>query len=271
VRTGTSCRFFAVIVVLAALPAASSAAGLFDDPRSYFISADTVRATVSVSQTEIALDVGSASLFAVEALLRTGGRMNVGLAAEFPAIRTEGNLAYGIGDFRLSMLLRLAGDSLGASGFYLRAACRTPSGSTALAPFSYRSLDGSGGCELRGHFSLFAVRAAALFTLAGKRTMGEYIVHDNHVALAGALGLAVHRAAEATAFVSWTRFAGGAARQTLCLSFAIDVSSAIAVSIAAAAESGDGGTASFERFAGLTLAYRFPPRTAQASHPAAAP
>ena len=174
-------------------------------------------------------------------------------------------------DFVVSAAVRLAGDTLETSGFFVGVACRAPTGSRSLAPLSHASLDGSIGCEARGGVSIFAIRALARYTLAGERTEDEEFFHDHHASLAGAFALDIPRAGSATVSAVWTRYNCGAARRSLCVSLAIDLSDAIAISASLAAEGGDALAASYERFAGLALSYRFSPRSATVSGESQAP
>jgi hypothetical protein len=265
VRTGTLRLLSAVLILLAAASAAPNAAGLFDDPRSFFPCADTTRTVVTVNQAEFDLENGGASLLGVEARIRRGARTRIALAAQFPIVRSPGDIACGMGDFFVSASVRLAGDSLDASGLYLGAFCRAPTGSRTLAPFSHASLDGSLGCEARGRVSALSARAAARYTLVGERPRDGVHVHDRHATLAGSISVDVPRLGSAAACAVWTGYAGGAARRSLCLSLAVDLSEAFMLVVSAAAESGSGGAASYERMAGISLSYRFPARAAPPS------
>ncbi len=266
-RTGTSPLLPVVFILLAVSSAAPRAAGLFDDPRLLFPPVDTARTVLSVGHAEIDLEDGGASLVSIEALLRTGARTRIALATSFPAVRSAGDVAFGVGDLVVAAAVRLAGDTLESSGLYLDASCRAPTGSRSLAPFSHASLDGSLGCEVRGRLSIFAARALARYTLAGERPVEGDLRHDHHATLAGELALEIPRVGSASAGAAWVRYADGADRSSLCLSLSARLSEAIAVRIAVAAESGSDGTAAYERMAGIALSYRFSPRPA--SHSAA--
>lgn len=257
-RIGTLRPLFAAAILTAVASATPSAAGLFDDPRAYIALIDTARTVVSVSQTEFELETGGASLLAVEARFRKGSRTRIALAAQFAAVRAPGGIASGMGDCSATALVRLAGDSLDAAGLYLTASCRAPTGSRTLAPFSHASLDGSFGCEARGRISALAARAVARYTLVGERSGSGSRAHDRHATIAGSISLALPRVGSAGACAAWTGYNGGSSRRSLCLSLAAELSEAFALILAAAAETGSGDFAAYERMAGVSIAYRFP-------------
>ena len=264
-RTGTFRELCAVFILLAAASGTPSAAGLFSDPRTLFPAVDTARTVVSVRMAGIRLEDGDASLLSAEALFRKGTRTRISLAAQYPAVRSAGEIAHGVGDCFVSAFVRLMGDSLEASGLYLGASCRAPTGARALAPFSLASLDGSLGFEARGRISVFSARASAYYTLAGERPAHGEFVHDRNASLAGFLSVGLARAGSIAAAAVWTGYHGGASRRALCLTVAVDLSETIALAVSAAAESGNGGVAAYERMASAALSYRFPSRAASAS------
>jgi hypothetical protein len=264
VRTGTLHQLSAVFILLAAASGAPNAAGLFSDPRTLFPPVDTARTVVSVSMAGIRLADGDASLLGAEAHFRKGPRARIALAAQYPAVRSAGEIAHGVGDCFVSAFVRLMGDSLETSGLYLGASCRAPTGARALAPFSLASLDGSLGVEARGRISVFSARTSAYYTLAGERPAEGEFVHDRNASLAGLLSVDIPRVGSAAACAVWTGYHGGASRRTLCLALSVDLSETIALALSAAAESGNGGVAAYERMASAALSYRFPPRAASA-------
>jgi hypothetical protein len=84
---------------------------------------------------------------------------------------------------------RLAGDSLDASGLFVRGDIRIPSGSTGLRPFSNASLQGDAGVEVRFTWRSLAVRGVALYSLGGEARHDADFDDDRHATVAVSAGV----------------------------------------------------------------------------------
>lgn len=255
--TGSS-RLLLIIGAIFISATSLEARGLFVDPRTYFASIDTARASMTARESWIDLDGLDASLMTFETRIRRGPRVSFLVAVDFAAIRGEKELLYGIGDGQVSGDFKCAGDSLGASGLFLRASCRVPMGSISLAPFSYRSLDGAIGMEFREAFSVLCTRIVAFYTLTGEKSESEEMVHGRNSVLAGSLSIRMPGGVTPEAIVSWSRLHSGLSREDFLIRLSLPLSKAIRFSLEAARQECKDEFAAYGSLLGFSIEYRFP-------------
>jgi hypothetical protein len=237
----------------------SGATGVYDDFPSFFSSPDTVR-VILLRESECDLGGRRASLLTGGFTARPAPRFEVRLELAFPALRSGGEVIYGVGDMRIRGAARLSGDSLNASGLYLRADLTIPTGSERFRPFSNGSFEADAGVEARVMRGGFALRGAALHTIAGEKTEEADFGNDTRLTLAASVGVPLPRiaAAEATAF--FVRFDGGGTRTIFLLSLDRELSRQLVLEVAGAFETGPESSRVFDSSASVSFRYRFPPR-----------
>lgn len=246
-------------------PGALCAAGLYEDPPSFFAATDTTRTRLVVRHAELERGSWRASLLAGELDFKMGRRYVVRLGFEFPTLRRNREIEYGIGDMRLRAAVRVFGDTLDASGLFLRSDVRIPTGASSLRPFSNASLDGGAGFEVRAASGAFAARAAVLYMLAGERLAEPDFENDNTMTLAASLSVPIPGIASVTAAAFSVRFDGGASREMFLCSLNRYLSQELVLGVEGAFETGNKGERVFDSSLSVSLAYRFPPRARPAS------
>ncbi len=250
----------AILLIAFFVPSgAPGATGLYQNLPAFFAPPDTSR-QVSFGQTECDLRGTRASLLAAEIALRPAKRVETRLEIAFPALRGVDEIVYGVGDMTLRGALRLAGDSLGVTGVFLRGDVRFPTGSKSFRPFSNGSLEIDGGFEARVIARGFALRGAALHTIAGEKTNEPGFADDTHLTLAASASIPIPAIATAGASLFVVRFDRGGSRQIAVLSADRRLSSQLALQVAALFETGPEAQRIFDACGAVTLRYRFPPR-----------
>jgi len=234
------------------------ATGLYHDLPSFFPRPDTVR-TLVIRQTECDRGVWRASLLTGGLTVRPVPRFEVRLDLQFPAVRRDNAMEYGMGDMLLRAAARISGDSLNASGLFLRADLRIPSGSKGLRPFSDGAFEGEAGLEARFMERGFALRGAALYTLAAEKQDGEDFTNDTHLTVAASIAIPVPGVVTVATSVFFVRFDNGDARDLCLLSLQRMLSEQLVLEIAGAFEAGDEGARAFDSSVSLSFTYRFPP------------
>jgi len=164
-----------------------------------------------------------------------------------------------MGDMLLRAAARISGDSLNASGLFLRADLRIPSGSKGLRPFSDGAFEGEAGLEARFMERGFALRGAALYTLAAEKQDGEDFTNDTHLTVAASIAIPVPGVVTVATSVFFVRFDNGDARDLCLLSLQRMLSEQLVLEIAGAFEAGDEGARAFDSSVSLSFTYRFPP------------
>jgi hypothetical protein len=233
------------------------ATGLYPDPVSFFSRPDSAR-VLAISQTECDLGAWRASLLTGALTIRPAPRFEVRLDLQLPAVRRRGEIVYGVGDMLLRAIARIAGDSLNTSGLFLRADVRIPSGSQGLRPFSDGAFEGEAGLEARLVEREFAVRGAALYTLAGDRRDAEDFTNDSHLTLAASISVPVPGIASAGASAFFMRFDNGDTRSIFLVSLRRPLSEQLALELAGAIEAGDESARAFDSCVSVSFAYRLP-------------
>ena len=266
-----SCLCSVFIVASVHLPGALSAAGLYEDFPSFFSAADTTRTRLLMRQAELERGAWRASLLTAEVDFRIGRRFTVRFGFGFPAVRRNHEIQYGIGDIILHGAARLFGDSLDASGLFLRSDVRAPSGAKGLRPFCNASLDGDAGFEVRFTRGVFALRGAALRTLAGTRLHEADFETDNNLMFAASLQMRIPRIVSVTAATCLVRFDRGASREIILCSLGRCLSEQLMLGIEGAIETGTREERVFDSSISVSLAYRFPPPVQPPSRKSGAP
>ena len=271
-----------IAVAVAAYPAGPlGATGLYADLHSFFSPDDSARALVVIRQSECDLGTRQASLLAGDLLIRPRSRFEVRIGLRFPAIRDHGGLRYGVGDLMLHATARITGDSTSVSGLFVRADARIPTGSEALRPFSNASFEGEGGLEalslrpfsnasFEGEGGLearlvsraFAARAAGIYSLAVADRQTANFTNDGHFTLAASIRLGPPTVGSIGVSAFYTRFDNGEERNMYALSVGRDLSPQLLFELSGALEAGSAGSRVFDSCISVSLAYRFPPRSA---------
>ena len=254
-----------IIIASVHLPGALRATGLYEDAPSFFAAADTTRTRLIIRHTELERGSWRASLIAGELDFRMGRRYVVRFGFEFPALRGNREVEYGMGDIRLRAAARIFGDTLDTTGLFFRSDVRIPTGAKKLRPFCNASLDGGAGFEVRAARGEFAARGAVLYTLAGERLAGTDFENDNAVTLAASLSLPIPKVASVTAVACFVRFDGGARREVFQCSLNRNLSPPLVLGIDGVVETGTERERIFDSSITVSLAYRFPPRALPAS------
>jgi len=235
------------------------ATGLYYDLPSFFSRPDSVR-TLVIRQTECDLGAWGASLLTGALTMRPAPRFEVRLDLQFPAVRRDSEIEYGLGDMLLRTAVRISGDSLNASGLFLRADLRLPSGSKGLRPFSDGAFEGEAGLEACFMERGFALRGAAFYTLAGDRENGEDFMNDTHLTVAASIAVPVPGVVSVGTSIFFVRFDNGSMRDICLLSLERALSEQLVLELAGAFEAGDEGARAFDSCISVSFAYRFPPR-----------
>ncbi|MDD4858495.1 MAG: hypothetical protein PHD74_10400 [Candidatus Krumholzibacteria bacterium] len=247
-----------IVAVAAVLTARSAGAtGLYDDLPSFFSAGDSAR-TLLFRQSECDLGPYNASLLTGAFAVRPARRYEVRLDFQFPALQKPTGTAYGMGDMMLRATARIAGDTLDASGLFLRGDLRIPSGSKGLRPFSNASLEGDAGLEVRFTKSGMAIRGAVLRTIGGQSLHEEYFSNDARVTVGASAGMRVPKIVSLKAAAFFVRYDNGDERSMYLLSIGHDVSQQLMLELAGALEAGDGGARVFDSSVSFTLTYRLP-------------
>jgi hypothetical protein len=235
------------------------ATGLYDDLPSFFSKRDTVR-TLAFRQTECDLGGYRASLLTGAIALRAAARYEVRLDVQFPAVPSPNGTTYGIGDMLLHTTARLAGDSLDASGLFVRGDIRIPSGSTGLRPFSNASLQGDAGVEVRFTWRSLAVRGAALYSLGGEARHDADFDDDRHATVAVSAGVMLPGIVRLDVASFLVHFENGDTRNMYLLSIDRDLSPQFLLELGAAFEAASAEARVFDSSISISFTYRFPPR-----------
>ena len=235
------------------------ATGLYDDLPSFFSMPDTAR-VLFIRHTECDLGGWRASLLTGGFTVRPARRFELRFDLQFPAVRRPHEIAYGVGDMLLRTATRISGDTLNASGLFLRFDLRIPSGSKGLRPFSNGSFEGEAGLEVRVARGAFAVQGALLHTLAGETSHGTDFVNERHFTLAASVGIPVPRVLTMRVSAFFMGFNGGDARSVFLLSIERELSRQLVLALTGAFETGNEGARAFDSCASIAFMYRFPPR-----------
>ncbi|MCX5752435.1 MAG: hypothetical protein NTW97_02180 [Candidatus Krumholzibacteria bacterium] len=250
-----------VAVAAAAYPAGPlGATGLYTDPTSFFPASDSTRALVVIRQSECDLGTRRASMLTADLLIHPRPRFEIRIGLQFPAVRDNAGIRYGVGDLMLHASARIVGDSTRASGLFARADARIPTGSMALRPFSDGSFEGEGGLEARFAARGLAVRAAGLYTLAVENRQTADFANDGHLTLAGSIGADLPAFGSIGVSAFFVRFDGGEERNMYALSLGRELSPQLLFELSGAAEIGSAGSRVFDSCVSASFAYRFPPR-----------
>jgi hypothetical protein len=241
------------------LPDPISAIGLYEDPASFFAPADSARTRLIVRQAELEADAWRASLVSGEFDARVGRRYSMRFGFGFPALRQHGEIDYGIGDLRLRATARVVGDTLGASGLFLRSDLRIPTGAEGLRPFCAASLDGGAGIEMRATRGEWGVHAAALYTLVGVRRIEPDFRNDHNLALAASIDAPIPGIASASAAAFVVRYNGGGSREIFLGALRrMLMSRRVVLGVEAAAETGTVAERVFNSSVSVSITYRLP-------------
>jgi hypothetical protein len=211
-----------------------------------------------VRQAELERGSWHASVLTGEFDARPAPRYLVRFGFEFPALRGDGGIDYGLGDMRIRATARLYGDTLDGSGVFLRGDVRIPTGARKLRPFCNASLDGGAGIEVRLARGGFAARGAVLYTLAGERLWETDFKNDNALTTAVSIGVPIPRIASVTVSACLVRFDGGASREILLCSLTRHLSDPLVLGVEAGAETGTEGERIYDSLLSVSLSYRFP-------------
>lgn len=251
-----------VAIAVAAYPAGPlGATGLYTDLRSYFSASDSSRALVVLRQSECDLGTGRASLLVGDLLIHPRPRFEIRIGIQFPAVRDNEGIRYGVGDLMLHASARLAGDSASASGLFARADARIPTGSDALRPFSDASFEGEAGFEARFVTRAYAVKAAAVYTLSSEDRQTVDFTNSEHFTLAASIDAGLSSVASFGASAFFVRFDNGEERQMFAISLGRELSPQLLFELAGAFETGSAGSRVFDSCFSASFVYRFPPRS----------
>lgn len=249
-----------VLLSAAAFPAGPiGATGLYDDLPSFFSKRDSVR-TLTIRQAECDLGSFRAGLLTAALTVRPATTFEVRLDLQFPAVQKPGGTVYGMGDMLLRTVARITGDSLSASGLFLRADLRIPSGSRALRPFSNATLQGDMGVEVRFVESGLTLRGAALYGFGGEARRDADFEDNRHMTLAASAGMNLPNVATLEVASFLLGFENGDTRSMHFLSIARDLSPQLLFELAGAFEAANEARV-FNSSVSASFTYRFPPRT----------
>jgi hypothetical protein len=243
------------------MPGELHATGLYEALPSFFSASDTTRTRLIMRHAELARGGWHASLLSGELDVKVGRRSELRFGFEFPALRRNQDITYGIGDIRLRATARVFGDTLNASGLFLRSDVRIPIGGKGLRPFCNASLDGGAGLEARLAKGDLALKGAVLYVLAGERLAETDFANDNAITAAASLTVPIPAVAAATVALCLMRFDGGASRQIALVSLSRCLSPPLTLGIEGAVETGTEAERIFDTSVSVSFTYRFPPRT----------
>lgn len=247
------------LLLIATAPRPAGGTGLYSNLPWWFAPVDTARTTLLVGQTWVRTEVDDASLLTFETMIRTGPRTDVRIQLMYPAIRRSGGFARGLGDALVSGEVRAAGDTLGRSGLFLQGMVRLPSGSEAMWPYAFESLDGGAGIELRRMRDLFDLRLSATGVLAGRRVREGDRRHENYSLLAASIGIRPHPRADLALSAFGQIFRGGGYREVYLLELGLRACDRFDLRLAGGIDSGDAIDRVFNSLVQLALVFRFPP------------
>lgn len=251
-----------IAVAAAALPAGPlGATGLYADLQSFFSAGDSTRALVVIRQSECDLGTRRASILTGDLVVHPRARYEVRIGLQFPAVRDNAGIRYGVGDLMLRASARIVGDSTSASGLFARADARIPTGSEALRPFSDGSFEGEGGLEARFTARGFFVRAVGLHTLAVEDRHTADFANGGHLTLAASIGAGLPAFGSIAVSAFFVRFDSGEERNMCALSLGRELSPQLLFELAGAVEIGSAGSRVFDSCVSVSFAYRFPPRS----------
>lgn len=237
------------------------AIGLYEDLPSHFSVIDTTRFIFVFRQTELQRDEGRAAVLAGEFNLRLRKRIDFQLILSYPALERERDIIHGVGDAMIRSTVRVAGDTLGLSGLFLRANIRAPMGSRALKPFSFGSLDGGVGLECRQKTPLFQFRLATTYTLVGERSETGSFLHEHFLLLSPSLEVNVRKGTSFAFTMFYLVFRGGGAREVYSISLTQAISQELGIILNGALEAGKDEERVFNSLLSLALTYKLPSRS----------
>jgi hypothetical protein len=233
------------------------ATGLHNDLSSFFSWPDSAR-VFTVRQAEIDLGTDKASLLTGAFTTRPGPRYEVRLDVQFPVVRSRDAIDYGVGDMLVHGAARVIGDSLNASGLFLRADLRIPSGSKGLRPFSNGAVECEAGLEARRSERGFVVRGAVLYTVASDRQDDGYFTNDAHAVAAASVELPVPRLVSVGASVFVIGYDNADIRSMFLLSLRRALSEQLVLEFAGSLEAGDESARAFDSCISISFACRLP-------------
>jgi len=248
-----------ILMTILSLPApALHAAGLYLDPAGYFSVVDTTAATVTVRHVDFQRDEGRGSIVSGEVSVRPSRRVHLRFGLFYPNFQRQGYIMHGAGDGFVRASVRVFGDTLDASGLFLRGDARVPIGSGGLRPFASGSMDGGVGLEFRGGTSLFGLRAVSTYTLVGDRIKEGEFIHRNFFFAGLAIDFPLGGRTNVRFGGFSARFRGGASREIYLLTARCILSDSLELCVDAALEAGPEEDRVFDSLLSVAAVCRFP-------------
>lgn len=248
-----------ILTTLLTLPApALHAAGLYLDLTGYFSVVDTTAAMVTVRHVDFQRDEGRGSIVSGEVSVRPKQRVLLRFGMFYPNFQRRGDIVHGAGDGFVRASVRVFGDTLDASGLFLRGDARVPIGSGGLRPFASGSMDGGAGLEFRGGTPLFGLRAVSTYTLVGDRVKEGEFIHRNFFLAGVAIDFPLGGRTNVRFGGFAARFRGGASREIYLLSARCIISDSLELCIDGALEAGPEEDRLFDSLLSVAVLCRFP-------------
>lgn len=247
----------AALILLSTFPRESSGKGLYLDLPRWFSHPDTSRTSLTVSQAAVKGEHYDTALLTIGLGMRTGERTRLRFGILYPVTRREGIFTHGLADLLVSAEARLAGDSTGASGLYLRTDLRIPTGSGDLFPYAWESLDGGAGLEARGSLGPFRAAGSTSYILAGRRESSGDGSHENFLLAAACARAGGHGAIGAELFAAGQFFRGGGYREVYMLTLSGRISARTELRLSGALDSGGEKDRVFNSMLSVSVTIRF--------------
>jgi hypothetical protein len=233
--------------------------GLYLNLPSFFSIVDTSRTHLTIRQADLQRDVGRASILEGELAFRLEDRTLVRLGLLYPAVQQQWDVSYGVGDGFIRGTVRVLGDTLEVSGLYLLSEIRIPIGSKSQVPFSFGSLDGGAGLELRRRTSLFRLRMAANYTLVGERQKVGSFINRNFLLTAFSLEFDMRKSTSFCFSGFRVDYRGGGSREVYLITLKQKLAEALELQASGALGSGSNEERIFDSILSLGLVYGFSP------------
>jgi hypothetical protein len=234
------------------------AKGLYLDLPGFFSIADTSRTLVTIRHADLQRDEGRASIVSGELAIRPMNRVRVQLGLLYPNIQRDRRIVHGVGDGLIHATARVYGDTLGASGFFLRGDARIPIGSGGLRPLSFGSMDGGLGVEFRQRTTLLSLRLVATYTLVDLRIKEGPFTHRNFLLTGYAVDFPFGDRTSIRFSGFYARFRGGGSREAYLVTVRYRISDALDLCTSGMLEAGSDGNRVLNSLLAFSVTSRFP-------------
>ncbi|UCF04319.1 MAG: hypothetical protein JSV33_10245 [bacterium] len=248
----------AILVIVMAVVCPLRAKGLYLDLPGFFSVVDTARTFVTIRHADLQRGEGRASIISGELAIRPRKRVRVRLGLLYPNIQREQGIVHGVGDGFIHATARIFGDTLDASGFFLRGDARIPIGSGGLRPLSFGSLDGGLGVEFRRRTMLLSLRLVATYTLVGQRVKEGPFTHRNFLLTGYTVDFPFGDRASIQFSGFYVRFRGGGSREAYLITARYRLSDALDLCTSGMLEAGNDGNRVFNSLVAIAVMSRFP-------------